>query len=185
MSEKFVIEGLPTLREPTSVSFKKSDITSSERTMSGNLVVDYIATKNTVSVSWSVLTDAEFKSLMAFIDSKRGNNAFFTINTVMPGYSSSDDPADSGSDSAGSGNDTSHDAENASYAAEGGSGAEELDLTENTVRDANNAAQTSSAPAVGSPGKMTVYAEEISYYPYFMSDGSVVWRDVSIEFSEV
>ncbi len=57
MAKNFVIDGLTNLREPTSVSFKKKHITNQERTMSGKLVVDYIATKSTVSVSWGVLNN--------------------------------------------------------------------------------------------------------------------------------
>ena len=187
MSEKFSIEGLSDLREPTSVSFKKSDITSSDRTMSGNLVVDYIATKNTVSVSWSVLTDAEFRSLMSLIDSKRGKNEFFTLKTVIPGYYPSKDVS---SDVAGNVSDAEQtdigtEGENAPVTTVEGSDVEELILSAEPSQS-ENTATTQPSPANSSViGTMTAYAEEVSYYPYFMSDGSVVWRDVSIEFSEV
>lgn len=120
---KFSIEGLADLREPTSVSFKKYNITTQDRTMSGNLVVDYIVTKNAVSVSWSVLTDAEFKSLTQLLEPKRTANGFISLSCVLP----------------------------------------------------NTDEMT----------PIAAYTEEINYYPYFMADGSVVWRDVSVEFVEV
>lgn len=123
MAERFIIDGLTSLREPTSVSFKKKHITNEERTMSGKLVVDYIATKSTISVSWGVLDDEEFTALKNHIDGKRKENGFYTL----------------------------------------------------TFGD------SISAPAP----QMTAYTEELSFYPYFLADGSVVWRDVSIEFVEV
>lgn len=91
--------------------------------MSGHLVVDYITTKSTVSVSWGVLNNDEFQILKKHIDDKCESNGFYSLVFTEP----------------------------------------------------QNKNET----------KMTAYTEELNYYPYFMSDGSVIWRDVSIEFSEV
>ena len=63
-ARKFMIDDLA-IREPTTVSFKEKHITSQDRTMSGKLVVDYIASKKTISVGWGVLNDDEFKKLKA------------------------------------------------------------------------------------------------------------------------
>ena len=166
MSEKFSIEGLSAVREPTSVSFKKSNITNSERTMSGKLVVDYIATKSTLSVSWSVLTDSEFRQLMALVETKQSSDSFFTIRVVAPGTLSS---AAGGEGSAAGQTDSDT--------------VEEVDLTDGGISPGTP--QDGSTPASDKLTTLTAYAEEVSYYPYFMADGSVVWRDVSIEFSEV
>ena len=72
-ARKFMIDDLA-IREPTTVSFKENHITSQDRTMSGKLVVDYIASKKTISVGWGVLNDDEFKKLKALIENKRGKN---------------------------------------------------------------------------------------------------------------
>lgn len=110
--------------EPTSVSMKKYHISNQERTMSGNLVVDYIATKNSLSATWSLLSDNEFKTLMELIElNSDSSDNFFDLEFVEP-------------------------------------------ESENLK-------------------KIKAYADEISYYPYFLADGSMVWRDVSVDFVEV
>lgn len=110
--------------EPKSVTFKKKHMTNSERTLGGDLIVDHIATKNTVSVSWDVLDDKDFGELLNLIEGEK-DNSYFTLEYLKPGE-----------------------------------GAEQ------TV-------------------EMTVYTEEVSYYPYFLANGRVVWRDVSVNFEEV
>lgn len=132
-AERFVIDDLD-IREPSSISFKKKHMTAQDRTMSGKLVVDYIASKSTVSVVWNVLSNAEFEKLKKHIglddniadaieSSADGKRDFYKIKFTDPGSKA---------------------------------------VTE-----------------------IEAYAEEIDYYPYFTSDGAIIWRDVSIEFSEV
>ena len=123
MSKKFIIEDLNELKEPTSISFKKYNITNQERTMNGSLVVDYIASKDSVNVSWDVLSDKEFKSLLSLIETKRADNSFYTVQYLKPG-----------------------------------------------------------SPQLN---KINAYTEEITYYPFFLADESVIWRDVTINFVEV
>ncbi len=178
MSEKFSIEGLSAVREPTSVSFKKSNITKQERTMSGNLVVDYIATKNTVSVSWGVLTNAEFNELMSLLEEKRNSNSYFVITVVGTGIISPNTPTEDENASGG---------EISPVTEEYGQGVQELDLNENQSESADKGflAENSSDEDKMKVDIITAYAEEVSYYPYFLADGSIVWRDVSINFSEV
>lgn len=177
MSEKFNIEGLSAVREPTSVSFKKSNITKQERTMSGNLVVDYIATKNTVSVSWGVLTNAEFNKLMSLLEEKRNSNSYFVITVVGTGIVSPNTPVE---DESGSGEEILPVTEAA------GQDSREFDLNDRQGSAANgSAAGNSSDEEKMNVDIITAYAEEVSYYPYFLADGSIVWRDVSIDFSEV
>lgn len=135
---KFRIDGLA-LRDPTTVSFKKKHITTQDRTMSGKPVVDYIATKSTVSVGWGVLSDAEFSALKAHIEKKRDNNEFYTLTFVMPKDKPDDDAA----------------------------------------------ADEASRQPTEEVTTIRAYTEELSYYPYFTSNGKVVWRDVAIEFAEV
>lgn len=178
MSDKFSIEGLSAVREPTSVSFKKSNITKQERTMSGNLVVDYIATKNTVSVSWGVLTNAEFNELMSLLEEKRNSNSYFVITVVGTGIISSNAPTE---------DENASDGEISPATGEIGQNVQELDLIGDQTTGTNNgsAAVNASDKDEMKVDVITAYAEEVSYYPYFLADGSIVWRDVSINFSEV
>ena len=93
-ARKFMIDDLA-IREPTTVSFKEKHITSQDRTMSGKLVVDYIASKKTISVGWGVLNDDEFKKLKALIENKRGKNECYTLTFSLPQNASAAKPSQS------------------------------------------------------------------------------------------
>lgn len=120
---KFIIQNDTELKEPSSLSFKKYHITNQERTMSGNLVVDYVATKNSLNATWNILTDKEFKLLSRIIENGKSESGFINLQFVEP--------------------------------------------------------ETTKLKSI------TAYTEEINYYPYFLADGTVVWRDVSVNFVEV
>lgn len=123
MGKKFIVENLLDLKEPTSISFKKYNIANQERTMDGSLVVDFIASKEMIEVTWDVLNDTDFQDLLLLIEKKQADNGFYSVKYLKPS-------------------------------------SENLET-------------------------ITAYTEQVTYYPYFLAGGSVVWRDVSISFVEV
>jgi len=65
-----------TLPEPTSLTFKKYDITNQDRTMDGTLVIDYIESKESINVAWDALNNCEFKKLLDIIEDHKSNRAY-------------------------------------------------------------------------------------------------------------
>lgn len=121
--EKFIIENLISVREPTDINFRKFNLANQERTMDGTLVVDFISSKEAVNITWDMLPDDEFQKLMDIVEQKKLDKTYYSIKYLKPG---------------------------------------------------TTVLKTVSA-----------YAEEISYYPFYLGNGKLVWCDISISFIEV
>ncbi|MDR1093284.1 MAG: hypothetical protein LBL66_03960 [Clostridiales bacterium] len=83
MAVKFIIDGI-NIVDPSGVTVSREDIVSQDRTMNGNLVVDYVATKKSLNVKWDLLSDGEFQKLLNAIESKQSEKTFFTLQYYEP-----------------------------------------------------------------------------------------------------
>ncbi len=76
-----VIAGVQVAR-PAEVKVGRFDLTKSNRTASGRMVMEYIATKRRVDVTWKYLPDAELKKIL---DLLAQNKPFFQVSFPGPG----------------------------------------------------------------------------------------------------
>lgn len=82
-----IIDGNNGFPTPTSLTFKKYDITNQDRTMNGTLVVDYIDSKDSINVAWDVLDNTQFNNLLGIINGHKSesNKTFYSLQYVIPG----------------------------------------------------------------------------------------------------
>ncbi|HHV63398.1 MAG TPA: hypothetical protein GXX51_12290 [Firmicutes bacterium] len=71
-----VIAGVQVAR-PAEVKVGRFDLTKSNRTASGRMVMEYIATKRRVDVIWKYLPDAELQKILNVLAT---NKPFFTLS---------------------------------------------------------------------------------------------------------
>ena len=64
------------VKAPSEVKIGRFDITKSNRTASGKMVMEIIATKRRVDVVWKMLTDSELQTI---IDTITANKPFFSL----------------------------------------------------------------------------------------------------------
>jgi len=62
---------------PAEVKVGRFDLTKANRTASGRMVMEYIATKRRVDITWKYLPDAELKKIL---DLLAQNKPFFTLS---------------------------------------------------------------------------------------------------------
>ena len=65
-----------TVKAPSDLKVGRYDISKSERTSSGKMVMEIIATKRRVDVVWKMITDNELQTI---IDTITANKPFFTL----------------------------------------------------------------------------------------------------------
>lgn len=65
-----------TVKAPTELKIGRFDLTKSSRTASGKMVMELIATKKRVDITWKMLTDNELQKI---IDTITANKPFFSL----------------------------------------------------------------------------------------------------------
>ena len=76
------IAGVAIDKSPSAVKLGSFDITKSGRTASGKMVMDIIATKKRVDITWKMLPDADLKTIL---DTITANKPFFSLAYPAPG----------------------------------------------------------------------------------------------------
>ena len=75
-----------TVKTPTQLKVGRFDITKSNRTASGKMMMELIATKRRVDVVWKMLTDSELQTI---IDTITAHKPFFSLEYPDTGGSKS------------------------------------------------------------------------------------------------